>query len=624
MTYLVAQRYQRADDPSTVDVPTAIVGGERRPVLSDPARVTLESAEQPSGPEEVLLEVHVPEAMRGRPMRLTATMPSCTGLLRDWYPRDVPAPGANVRARVRLRGERPTGCDVVMTGRIKAETTYTSGPITVPAGARLRFATGIEDAGSSRPNGGRFAVTVIEGDAATLLLETRADISRHWTDHDVDLSAYAGRTVRVRFEAEGGDSDAYPVWGDPTIVAKRVGPRPLNVLLISLDTLRADRLGCYGYGRPTSPAIDYRLAAQGALFERAYAQYPQTVGSHMTLFTGRYPCAHGLPGPRAAPRSLSGDVHTLAELLRAAGYRTGAVTEDGFMTATLGFARGFGSFTEFTRVSDQGMPTGMVAETFEDGAHWIMRESERPWFLFLHTYQVHAPYDPPAKHLERVFKEAGPAAPSDLYDGEISYTDETLANLLTFLNGADLAEKTLVILISDHGEHFGEHGFWGHGNTLYDTLLHVPLILRGPGIPPGRRVGDVVGLIDVLPTVLDILGLPPYTPAQGRSLVPLWQGHTLPARMLYAEEHQWFLIVAGFTSPYKWLFSTDGTMVQAFDLGRDPDEDHNIAPTLARDGDHLVDDFHAVCASSAARDVQRAPPIDRAVRDKLHALGYVQ
>jgi len=148
--------------------------------------------------------------------------------------------------------------------------------------------------------------------------------------------------------------------------------------------------------------------------------------------------------------------------------------------------------------------------------------------------------------------------------------------------------------------------------------------MRAPGVPAGRRVGDVVGLIDVLPTVLDILGLPPYPPAQGRSLVPLWHGHALPARMLYAEEDEWFLIVAAFTPPYKWVFSADGARVQAFDLLRDPNEDHDIAPTLARDGHHLLDDFHAVCASSAAHDVQRAPPIDRAVRDKLRALGYVQ
>jgi len=625
-TYLVAQRHQRAGDPSTVDVPTALVGGERRPVLANPAPVTLETTERPSRPEEVLLDMQVPEALRGRPVRLTATMPGCPDLVRDWYPRDVSAPGANVRARVRLRGERRTGCDVVVTGRSEPETTYTSDPIRVPAGARLRFATGVENAKSSRSTGARFAVTVIDGDTATLLLQTRADaVSWRWTDHDVDLSMYAGRTVRLRFDAEGGDFNAYPVWGDPTIVAKHVGPQPLNVLLISLDTLRADRLGCYGYARRTSPAIDYRLAEQGTLFERAYAQYPQTVGSHMTLFTGRYPCAHGLPGPRDAPRALAGDVHTLAELLRAAGYRTGAVTEDGFMTATLGFARGFASFTEFTHVSSEGMPTGMVAETFEDGAHWVARESDRPWFLFLHTYQVHAPYEPPAKHLVRVFTEVGPPGPSDLYDGEISYTDETLADLLTFLNGAALAEKTLVVLISDHGEHFGEHGLWGHANSLYDKLLHVPLILRAPGVPAGRRVRDVVGLIDVLPTVLDILGLPAYAPAQGLSLVPLWQGHALPARTIYAEEHQWFFLVAAVTPPYTWLFSSDGATAQAFDLLHDPNEDHDVAPTLARDGHHLLDDFHTVCASGAAHDVQRAAaPLDRAVRDKLRALGYVQ
>jgi arylsulfatase A-like enzyme len=623
--YLVAERHQRAGDPSTVEVPAALVGGERRPVLANPPAMTLETDVQPSGPEEVLLEAHIPDALRGKPVRLTATIPACPAALRDFHPHDVGAAGAIVRARVRLRGERGPGCDVVMTGRLPPETTYTSGPIAISTGARLRFAIGVENATSSRPSGGRFAVTVIDGDTATPLVETRTDtVSRRWTDHDVDLSAYAGRTVRLRFDAEGGDADAYPVWGDPTIVPRRRGPSPPNVLLISLDTLRADRLGCYGYSRPTSPAIDYRLALEGTLFERAYAQEPETVGSHMTLFTGRYPCAHGLPGPAGPRRALPGDVHTLAELLRAAGYRTGAVTEDGFMTATLGFARGFGSFTEFTRLAPGGYPAGMVTETFSDGTRWIARESDRPWFLFLHTYQVHAPYDPPQKYIDRVIREAGPLGPSDLYDGEIRYTDETLSELLTFLNASGLSEKTLLIVVGDHGEQFGEHGAWGHGNTLYNVLLHVPLIVRAPGVPASRRISDVVGLIDVLPTVLDVLGLPAYPAAQGRSLVSLWQGHTLPARTLYAEEDRWFHLVAAFAPPHKWIFSADGATAQAFDLLRDPDEAQDIAPTLAGGGDHLLDDFRSLCASTAARDVPRAPPIDRAVRDKLHALGYVQ
>lgn len=621
-TYLVAERYQRAGNPSTVDVPTALVGGERRPVLANAPGGVLASKARPSRPGEVVLKVHVPEAMRGKLLRLSATTPSCAPGTPEFDPHVVTAPGAVLRVRVHERAQG-SSCPVAVSARAEPETTYTSGPIDIPAGARLRFATGVEDDVTLPPSGARFAITVIEGDVETPLVETRSDvIARRWTDHEVDLSGFAGRTVRLRFDADAGPLEA--MWGDPTIVPARRGAQPLNVLLISLDTLRADRLGSYGYHRMTSAAIDWKLAVQGALFEHAYAQYPQTFGSHMTLFTGLYPCVHGLPGPKGARRALGGDMHTLAELLRAAGYRTGAVTEDGYLTATVGFDRGFGSFTEFTRLSPAGYPMGMVAETFGDGMRWIAREHDRPWFLFLHTFQVHAPYEPPPGYAARAVGQRGESfSDSDRYDGEILYTDENVSELLTFLDTKGLAHRTLVILISDHGEQFGEHDAWGHGNTLYNTLLHVPLIMRAPGIVPrGRRISDVVGLIDVVPTVLDVLGLPAYGPAQGRSLVPLWRGGSLPERTLFAEEDTWFQLVGAFAPPYKWIFSADGVSAQAFDLLHDPGENKDLAASLTGRGEPLLAEFRAACAS--AQEPPRAPPLDRSVRDKLRALGYVQ
>lgn len=628
--YLVAQRYQQAGDPSTMDVPTALVGGERRPVLANPAAVTLGTELQRSGPEDTVLRVHIPEAMRGKPLRLAATLPTCPDTVAGFDPRFVSKPGAVVLERVRLP-EKGQSCSIEIAGRPPPERSYSTGPVEVPTGARLRFATGVEDeASSSQSSGVRFAVTAIDGETETLLVETRTDDgSRRWIDHDIDLSAYGGRTVRLRFDADAtADSFAYPVWGDPTIVTKRPGPSPLNVLLISLDTLRADRLGCYGYDRPTSPTIDWKLAVQGTLFQRAYSQYPQTFGSHMTLLTGLYPCAHGLPGPKGAKRALSGDVDSLAELLRAAGYRTGAVTEGGYVNASVGFARGFGSFTEFMRLSREGFPAGMVAETFGNGARWIAREQDRPWFLFLHTYQVHEPYQPPPGYAERVVQQSGPFKPSDLYDGEIRYTDEKLADLLAFLDTSGLAEKTLLIVTSDHGEQFGERGQRGHGNSLYNVLLHVPLIMRAPGIlPAGRRIGEVVGLIDVLPTVLDVLGLPAHAAAQGRSLAPLWNGHPLPARTLFAEEDAYVLLVAAFAPPYKWIFSTNGGATQAFDLMRDPNETRDLASALGDRGEPVLAEFRSMCAAGA-REPTPAPPMDQSVREKLNAqlraLGYVE
>jgi arylsulfatase A-like enzyme len=317
-------------------------------------------------------------------------------------------------------------------------------------------------------------------------------------------------------------------------------------------------------------------------------------------------------------------VRTLAELLRAAGYRTGAVTEDGFVDAARGFARGFGSFTGFTRLTEGRYPAGMVSETFDDGMRWIMRERDRPWFLFLHTYEVHAPYDPPPKDLESVVSRYGPYRWVDLYDGEIRHTDTTLAKLLTFLRSAGLHEETLVVLTSDHGEQFGQHEAWGHGNTLYNAVLHVPLILRAPGIvPAGRRIAEVVGLIDILPTVLDVVGLPPHPAVQGRSLAPLWRGESLPARTLYAEEHALYSLVAAFAAPHKWIFSTKGGQTQAFDFVRDPDETRNLAETIGNRGEPLLAEFRSMCAANA-REAPPAPKLDPLVEDKLRALGYVE
>jgi hypothetical protein len=622
--YLVAQRYQPAGDPSTLAVPTAVVGGERRIVLANPPAPETLSAkvEGPPGGELLILTVSVPERMRGNSIHLAPKVPpACAGAVVGLDPAVVTAPKSVIRARVRL-GEKQTDCGVEVTARPGPERSYASGPIQVPAAASLRVATGIEDDRFDESTGVRFAVTVIDGQAETSLLEIRSDsMGRRWTDHEVDLSAFAGRTVRLRFDAEA-DFPAYPVWGDPAIVVKRREPKPLNVLLISLDTLSADHLGCYGYKRQTSPTIDAKMAAQGTLFERAYSQYPQTIGSHMTMLTGLYPCAHGLPGPKGTRRKL-GDVRTLPELLRAAGYRTGAVTENGYVNAATGFARGFGSFTGFTELTPKRYPAGMVSRTFGDGLRWITRERDRPWFLFLHTYEVHEPYDPPQKDLERVAAQTGPYHLADLYDGEIRHTDTALAQLLAALKSAGLIEKTLIILTSDHGEQFGQHGAWQHSNTLYNAVLHVPLILRAPGVPAGRRIGDVVGLVDLLPTVLDVVGLPPHPTAQGRSFAPLWRGESLPARTLYAEEHTWYLLVAAFAPPHKWIFSTAGGKTQAFDLLRDPDETRDLAETIGERGEPLLAEFRSLCAANA-REAPLTESLDPDVEEKLRALGYVE
>jgi membrane-anchored protein YejM (alkaline phosphatase superfamily) len=500
----------------------------------------------------------------------------------------------------------------------------------VPPRARLRFAIGVdESAWSPDLPAVEFELTAIADADAHVLFTARLDPARrpeerHWFDQEIDLDTYAGQQVRLRFATRSLGARrapfAYGVWSDPTIVvptsAEAAAPR--NLVLISLDTLRADRLGAYGYARPTSPEIDHRLAAQGTVFTHAYSTYPGTGGSHASILTGLYPCAV-VPDlaqpihPRAA---------TLAELLRAAGYETAAFTEDGYVIAAHGFARGFGSFVEGTSALVTE-PTGQADKTFARALDWV-RARRAPWFAFLHTYQVHYPYAPPPGYLERVLG-SGPADTSDSarYDAEIRYTDELLAKFLAGLDQLGATQNTLVVLLADHGEQFGEHGLTLHGNSLYDELLHVPLIMRAPGlVPAGLRADMPVDMTDVMPTVLDLLQLPPAQWTNGRSLVPLLRGASLPDRPLYAS-----LVftrqVAVRVPPTKWIIDQATGRVHSYDLHGDARELRDLGASSPAIGSELLARYRAACDTLPASDIPAAPTLDPAVKDKLKALGYV-
>jgi arylsulfatase A-like enzyme len=381
-----------------------------------------------------------------------------------------------------------------------------------------------------------------------------------------------------------------------------VSRRP-NLLLISIDTLRADRLGTYGYARPTSPALDARLGARGVVFENAWSQSPKTTPSHMTMLTSLLPSAHGVgmwEGQGPAPR-LSRRVHTLAELLKNAGYATAAFTAGAHMHRDRGFGQGFDVYRH--------------GRMLPRAVEYLRAYPRRPFFLFFHTYDVHDPYLPPREVAQAFVTEPVPAieaaiagitrvagvwpqaherfwAPvdprdprhvrhvSDLYDAVIRRMDDrVVTTLLDTLDTLGLAEETLVVFLSDHGEEFQEHGRFLH-ESLSPEVLHVPLILRLPGrLPAGRRVRDPVCLVDVLPTLLDLLGVPAPAVAQGRSLGGLARGDedALPPRPILAE--------------YSWpgrrfeRIRRDGmTLViendreVLYDAIADPRERHDIAP----------------------------------------------
>lgn len=369
--------------------------------------------------------------------------------------------------------------------------------------------------------------------------------------------------------------------------ASQDADRKTNLILISIDTLRADRLGCYGYDRPTSPAID-ALAARGARFARAVTAASWTIPSHMTIFTGLPPTAHGVT---LATQKLGDDVPTLAQVLLKHGYRTQAFTAGAYVSAKYGFDHGFELF------DDEEKPFATVLKRAEQAIESF--SPDEPYFLFLHTFDVHCPYDPPAEYAEpfetqppenRIDTHGKCGNPdynhatlspeqvqhiSDRYDAGIRAADADLAQFIAFLDARHELDDTLVVLLSDHGEEFREHGRIGHGWTLFGETLMVPLVFVGPGVTP-RVVEPRVSLLDVMPTVLELLSV--EGPAmQGASLVPLVEGNreqwTSP---LFSERDQNVELRSIIRDRYHLIVRREPEGRWLFDMEADPTEQTNL------------------------------------------------
>jgi arylsulfatase A-like enzyme len=419
-------------------------------------------------------------------------------------------------------------------------------PFEATSSQELRFAVGAVGASGARPL--RIAVRAVGPTGRRLtLLRTSAASDDRWHEHRVSLAAARaalGGTVRLEFKRETSrDTErlACLMIADPTIWGPETRPSDVparNVLLVSLDTLRADRLGAYGYPLAVSPVLD-TLAREGTLFARAFAQASWTVPSHATMLTGTYPCVHGLgfdesnrnaPPERLVGSPLAAGVRPLAEILRAAGYHSAAFTEDGFVDPG-SFQRGF---DEFTANKHGGRAAGVVEETVRSSVEWLRAHAGERFFLFVHTYQVHEPYTPPPAYewlagLRELPVPPGALPPAPQYESdaakytaEVAYTDASLAPLFAALADLGVADRTIVIVTSDHGEAFGEQGAVRHGNGITEEEIHVPLIWRAPGlIAAGRRIESMVGVVDIAPTVLALLGLPSPDWMQGRSVAPM-------------------------------------------------------------------------------------------------------
>lgn len=304
------------------------------------------------------------------------------------------------------------------------------------------------------------------------------------------------------------------------------GRRP-NVLFVSIDTLRADHLGCYGWPRPTSPNLD-AVAKKSVVFESAQSSSSWTLPSLASLMTSMQASAHACD--QIASR-LDPSYTTMAEILRDSGYDTAFVASHVFLSAGYGLQQGF-THVDTRILQDESAITSPAVTDW--GLSWLEHKAASndgvPWFLWLHYFDPHAPY---LVH-EGISERFGTETDLDRYDGEIAFTDQHLGRLFEAFERLGFAENTVLVIVADHGEEFGEHGVQGHGYDLHEEVVRVPLIVRAPGIAP-RRVSDVVPTVDVMPTLLELCGARARNEVEGRSLLPLLSGRTDRAREALSE-----------------------------------------------------------------------------------------
>jgi arylsulfatase A-like enzyme len=328
----------------------------------------------------------------------------------------------------------------------------------------------------------------------------------------------------------------------------------LNVLLITIDTLRADHLGAYGYRRPTSPRLD-ALARRGVVFDQAYTYWPKTRGSFVGLMTGRFASQTGYG--KTHPLLLDFNP-TLASVLKGAGYATAATVDNPNVAASLGYAIGFDRYRETWQEKELASEMDRARAITADGVrHLAEAKPDRPFFLWLHYVNPHAPYEPPAPW-DTAFLDAaasrGPrlrpvdgfhdgvpkqwAVPGKTlgwyvaqYDGEIAAVDAEVGRLVEALDASAVRDRTLVVVTSDHGESLGEHGYYfDHGEDLFDPSMRIPLIVAGPGVKAGARAGVLATTLDLVPTLLDAVKVSYPPDLAGDSLLPATRGEGRPER----------------------------------------------------------------------------------------------
>jgi arylsulfatase A-like enzyme/Flp pilus assembly protein TadD len=412
----------------------------------------------------------------------------------------------------------------------------------------------------------------------------------------------------------------------PAAVAQAASP---NVVLITIDTVRADRVGCYGYRQAHTPNLD-ALAREGVLFRTVVASVPLTLPSHCSILTGTYPTVHGVRDNLGY--TLGESPPSLATILKQHGYSTAAFVGADVLDPQRGLNRGFDTYScPLRRKMGRNNPIVFnlqelqrrAEEVVEDAIAWLSAQPNRSaklFFVWIHLYDPHTPYDPPAR-----FR----ALLRDPYDGEIAYADYALGKAFGYLKQHNLYDSTLIIAASDHGESFGEHGEYTHGYFIYDTTLLVPLIIKPPlgsGIAAHRS--DVPArTIDIAPTVLQFVGIAPTPSMQGSGLLSLMLGRTAssPTGVTYCEtfypnEFGWSALRALRSGRFKYI---DAPKPELYDLVADPQENHNLYQTKQAVALELKAQFASLLAGITPKEPLQRAPLSPADVEALASLGYV-
>ena len=382
----------------------------------------------------------------------------------------------------------------------------------------------------------------------------------------------------------------------------------MNVIFISMDTLRADHLGCLGYERQLTPNLD-RIASEGSLFTHTFASDIPTQPSHTAIFTGRFGANTGIVSHFHPPARLDADISWLPTIFQQSDYATGAV--DHLFAMKDWFIRGY---TDYMPPPGRSRSPGSVI--VDIGTQWLDEHVKEDFFLFLHFWDAHIPYLPPQPYKHRYTSASSlrrdpdieeklrsrPTYPlfaenlykhldaipnvdyiADLYDAEVAYLDYEIGRLFDYLRRVGVLDKTMVVLFGDHGENMTEHDAWFDHAGLYDSVVHVPLLIWAPGVVPASEVDALVSTVDIKPTVLDFLGLPAVSGLDGRTLRPLTEGSTEPHRdVVFLSECTWQAKRGLRTPEWKYIRSIDSGVysrdgVELYDIQLDPTEQTNLA-----------------------------------------------